>query len=194
MSELTCPGCPTFVPLVSKRLADGVAARLKVLGWADPRGALATRLDILGVCLDWLVAPIAGLRMGRGIVGRPYTREEKDAIGAEVHRLEVLPCPFAVGGGCLLGGYCATGQMRQEAKEAQWGWLPSLLAAAIDVQSVKDAVKRGLVADAKIALMTRRWDFPMRSANGLAIASTLPEKQQEAESGLISGAVSPYSH
>lgn len=193
--QLACPGCPELVPLVSKPFAQRIALGLSLLGRSDPRGRTTAQLDVLEKCLYWLVEPLPGLQYVRGILGRAYTRAEKDKIALEQHVIERLPCPFAVRGGCMLGGQGTAGEcLKDELGVGPWGWLPALLASAIDQKSVRAIAERGLVADAKLALLNRRHSFPVRSSGGLAVASTLPEQKQEAVHGSLPGVISQHPH
>lgn len=139
-----CPNCPT-VPVVSWRLAQRVLANVP----------LGQRPGLAVAALEWLTARHEGLNLFEGINGRPYEEFERDLIALEVGIVENLPCPFWRANDCLLGGLGEHFNYTEEAGKPPYGWLPALVATFYDRNTYRELVKRGAVADAKIALVTR---------------------------------------
>lgn len=142
---MSCESCPNSVPVVSQRVADYVVTHLPP--------ALRHRAAV--AALEWLTARHAGLELYVGINGRHYTATEKRAIAHEIAAVAGLPCPFKVGESCLLGGLGPLYRTFYEAHRPPYGWLPTQIARLLDGRTYRELVRRGAIADAKVALVTR---------------------------------------
>jgi len=155
MNGDTCPGCPV-VPVVSKHLATAVLARKAKL----------TKERCSVRAFQWLTERHEGLEMYAGICGRPYTSEEKNAIALDTGAVSGLSCPLFEPDGCVLGGLGPHYNRAEEMGKQPYGWLPTLIAATYDPVGFRELVKRGAVADAKTALLTRNEGFIYKDEHG----------------------------
>lgn len=148
-----CPGCPGHVPVVSSHLAR--AALLHLPESTSP-------LDVIAHAVGWLTNRDRELFLYLGKTGeQTYAREEVLAVEAEVWRASELPCPFAMPTGCALGGLCTPGEWAAEPRHGPWLFLPTALLRLLDRPLLRDLVERRLVADAKVARLLRRDQFPI---------------------------------
>jgi hypothetical protein len=185
-----CPGCPSHVPVVSFGLAQSIAQRIPA----------AARQAIIHCCVDWLTERHPGLTVYLGIVGRPMVPWEQEAAASEVWRVESLPCPFHARQGCLLGGLTTVAGWSQEPLHGPWGWLPCSLLRLLDRPLLRDLASRRLIADAKLASLNRRAQFPIVLPRGTgphpATAvnpQDMPEKTEVMSDGLLSAPVQSRS-
>lgn len=176
---MPCPPCQYTVPAVSPGLVAEALERL-----------LPTqRTAILVSTLAWLIERHDGLQMFEGITGRPYTNEEKKQIAFDQSAVESLPCPYHEGEKCLIGGLGPKFTYAQEYDKGPYGWLPTLVARALDIVTFRELCKRHFIADAKIALMTRTTEFPTRGMPTAedVLSGRAPNKRESL--GIDSGAV-----
>jgi hypothetical protein len=163
---MTCT-CPGSVPLVSERLGRAVWA-------AVPR---EWRHTVFLQAMEWLVAPHEGLRVHAGIMGRPYTNEEKAAIALDQGAARDTPCPFRTGDGDCLLGPGGLGPHYNRVEEARinvagdYWWLPSIIVAAHDPEQFRRLVRLGLIADVKVAKLTRNEALPYALEDGQVVVS-----------------------
>ncbi|RJO60331.1 MAG: hypothetical protein C4542_09575 [Dehalococcoidia bacterium] len=150
---MNCGACPS-VPVVSEALAVYIAKHIEM--------DIALRREVLDASLEWLTTRHAGLSSYQAITGRGYTDEERDQIGPETAVVAGLECPLKSVAGCRLAIVGMTYDARRDAGYKQYGWLPTLLARQLASTEYKDLARNGLIADAKIALLTRRDNFPTR--------------------------------
>lgn len=150
----SCPECPAKVPIVANFLAQDVVNRVRVFA-SDHKYRLLER------AFAWLAAPVAGATIYEGINGRPYTAQEKDAIGGETGYVAATGCPFALtNGGCDLGGYCTPAEWQHNTGRRLYLFLPTALAMGLAQGFYRDFVTRHQIADAKIAWLTRNVSLP----------------------------------
>ncbi len=144
-----CPECGP-VPVVSTKLAEMILAGVPV----------GIRDRILTVTFDWLTTKHAGIRIYKGITGRAYTNEEKDAIGPDQGLVSELECPYRGRLGCVIGGLGPHYNVIEEhSRGAPYGFLPALVARAWDPKRYKGLIEAQEIADAKVALLTRNSAF-----------------------------------
>ena len=108
--------CPAggYVPVVSRQKG------LEILDAIPPE----RREMMLVRAMTWLLAKHEGVELYAGILGRPYTDDEKHTIALDVGAVSVSPCPFLRGdGGCAVrdGGPKYLG----EGPGLDYRWLPS---------------------------------------------------------------------
>ena len=167
----TCRGCPARVPIVSTGLAQAVAGRVPPLA----------RQGILDRAIGWLTDHHPGLTLTEGIVGRPYTVAERVAIAGDLWAVERTPCPFATHLGCCLGGLTDDAGWARDARRTDLRWLPSALVRIWDNGVLQSLARAHLIADAKLAGLTRHGDFPMPrwSSNQPYLGRSLYETEKE---------------
>lgn len=146
-----CSGCPDHVPAVSWALALSVVQRL---GAGD-------RPRVIGRCVDWLTTRHPNMRVYLGVCGRPYFADERESIATESWAVEQTRCPFAQDGTCLIGGLGTAAQLHREARRSEYVWLPTALLKLLDPGLLRYLTQTRVVADAKVAGMTRNRDFPI---------------------------------
>lgn len=150
-----CPGCPT-VPVVSKELGTKVLAR-------KPQ---KTQERCLVRAMAWLMERHEGLAIYAGICGRPYTNDEKNAIATETGAVSGLPCPLLDGEGCVLGGLGPHYNSHEEFFRRPYAFLPAVIAKTYDPDGLYALMRRGVIADAKVALLTRNKAFVYKDDEG----------------------------
>jgi hypothetical protein len=110
--------------------------------------------QVLNASIKWLMSPVSGVQIYEGIVGRPYSDIERARIEMERGLILQESCPFALeGGNCVLGLHMPLECQGRDFQNptAEVGFLPTLLAAAIDREEVRSLVAHRKVPDAKIA-------------------------------------------
>ena len=147
----SCLGCPEHVPAVSLFLARRIAARL-----GDDE-----RRDVIARCARWLTEKHPGLHAYLGILGRPYTEEERVWIATEEWAVEQTPCPFAIPGGCALRGIGTAAEVASESTRREFFWLPTALLMVLDPGALGYLIRFRLSADAKVSGLSRRGQFPI---------------------------------
>jgi len=156
MNGNRCPGCPT-VPVVSKELGT------RVLG----RKSQGIRERCLVRAMAWLTERHEGLDVYAGICGRPYTNDEKNAIATETGAVSGLPCPLLEGDHCVLGGLGPHYNPYEESLRGQpYAFLPAVIAKDYDPDGLYALIRRGVIADAKVALLTRNKAFIYKDEYG----------------------------
>jgi hypothetical protein len=156
MNGVSCPGCP-IVPVVSKQLATTVLAR-------KPK---PIKERCLVRALGWLTERHEGLEMYAGICGRPYTNDEKNAIAVDTGAVSGLSCPLYEPDGCVLGGLGPHYNPHEEALRGQpYAFLPAVIAKTYDHDGLYTLIRRGVIADAKVALLTRNKAFIYKDEYG----------------------------
>ena len=143
---MACTPCDGLTPVVSVRTARLLISRL----------APMARTRLLVPTLEWLCASHPGIVMYEGITGRSYTEAEKREIAFDQGALTRTPCPYKTKDGCMVGGH------GHGTAVAPFGWLPTLIAREIDMATFGSPSRMRAIADAKIALLTRMSEFPVR--------------------------------
>jgi len=145
-----CPQCPN-APTCSLELAKAIVARL------TPDQVK----HVKETCVAWLVNRDDGLLTYSGITGETaYHWAVKDLVTAELWVVEDSACPFAKSDGCQLRGASTLAGWEQSYRAKQWSWLPTYLLKVIDRDLLIDLTRNRLVADAKVAALNQRKDFP----------------------------------
>ena len=149
-----CPDCPLHVPIVANFIARDVVERVRALG--------SNRCyEILERAAGWLVQKHEGLTIYEGINGRPYTPQEKDAIGGETGFAAASACPFAKADAtCGLGGLCNEVEWFHNASRRAYIFLPSALMLGLAPDAYREMVRAHRVADAKVGWLTRNAQLP----------------------------------
>lgn len=158
---MTC-SCPAagYVPIISRQKG------LEILA-AIPR---ERRESLLVRAMTWLLAKHEGVELYAGVLGRHYTNEEKSTIALDVGAVSVTTCPFVKGdGGCAIVENGPQYNPGQEVGKAPYYWLPTLIATQWAMADFRDHARRGLIADAKIANLSRNKAFAFRTPTGVAI-------------------------
>jgi len=156
MNGIRCPGCPT-VPVVSRKLGTKVLVR-------KPEKA---KERCLVRAMAWLTERHEGIEVYAGICGRPYTNDEKNAIATETGAVSGLPCPLLEGDECVLGGLGPRYNPHEEALRGQpYAFLPAVIAKTYDADGLYALIRRGVIADAKVALLTRNKAFIYKDEHG----------------------------
>jgi hypothetical protein len=151
-----CPGCPT-VPVVSRELGAKVLARK----------SQKTKEQCLVRAMAWLTERHEGIGIYAGICGRPYTNDEKNAIATETGAVSGLPCPFLEGDQCVLGGLGPHYNPHEEGLRGQpYAFLPAVIAKTYDPDGLYALMRHGVIADAKVALLTRNKAFVYKDDEG----------------------------
>lgn len=152
-----CPGCPT-VPVVSRELGAKVLARK----------SQKVKQECLIRAMSWLTERHEGLSIYAGICAseRNYTNDEKNAIATETGTVSGLPCPLLEGNECVLGGLGPHYNPHEEFFRKPYAWLPAVIAKACDADGLYALMRRGQIADAKVALLTRNKAFVYKDDRG----------------------------
>jgi len=142
---MVCSGCPS-VPLISQRLANKA-----LKGLPEKR-----RHPVLLAAMRWLAEKHSGLACYSGIVKEdgPYPDVERMLTVKELGAVAILPCPFHQGSECLIGELPKHNRVTENRKPP-YSWLPTWVAVIFDKENLKVMVKRGEVANAKSALLSR---------------------------------------
>lgn len=161
---MTCTPCDGLTPVVSVRTARLIVGRLAPLA----------RTRLLVPTLEWLCASHPGVVMYQGITGRSYTEAERREIAFDQGALNSTPCPYKTKDGCMIGGARVRGTT-----SAPFGWLPTLVAREIDMATFSSLSRMRAIADAKIALLTRMSEFPLRPAKAPASSKKADSRQEQ---------------
>lgn len=90
-----------------------------------------------------------------GIVGRSYTVEERVAIAADTPAIHETRCPFAMeNNGCMVNRLPKYNP-KQKRSTPEYMFLPGAILRVQDRASLRHAVEKYEVADAKVAFLTR---------------------------------------
>lgn len=158
--SLPVPECPCHgtAPIVSVLTATRLANRLA-------RGSRLEATAALHAAIDWLRERSPGLESYEAIQGRPYGDYEKVHLAPEVLTVMGLPCPFRTPSGeCLIGGLS---EYPDTTGAQPYGFLPALLTRCYAPETLKQMARRGIVADAKLALLTTN-DTALLALHGAA--------------------------
>lgn len=147
---MTCQGCPREVPILTERMVKITAQRIP----------LEMRRAVLEQCLTWLSTPHAGLTLYEGIRGRHYASQEKAAIARELVSVLECGCPFRGTDGCTVQSYLPNPNLVPVLPGDRKGWLPTLLARELDHRGLVHLIDQRVVADAKVAMLTRDVALP----------------------------------
>lgn len=152
-----CPGCPT-VPVVSRELGAKVLAR-------KPQ---KVKEQCLLRAMAWLTERHEGLDLYLGVCAadRNYTNDEKNAIATETGTVSGLPCPLLEARECVLGGLGPHYNPHEEFFRKPYAWLPAVIAKACDPEGLYTLMRRGAIADAKVALLERNKAFVYKDDEG----------------------------
>lgn len=159
MNGNRCPGCPT-VPVVSKELGTKVLAR-------KPQ---KTQEQCLVRAMAWLTERHEGIEMYAGICGRPYTSAERNAIAVDTGAVSGLSCPLYEPDGCVLEGLGPHYNAHEEGLRHPYVFLPAVIAKTYDPDGLYALIRRGVIADAKVALLTRNKAFIYKDEYGNVLA------------------------
>lgn len=133
------PDCTGTVPIVSRKLANDVIARL-------PRWELE---GVLKASVAWLITQHPDLTEYNGVQGRQYSDEERRVAARDLGVVAALPCPFKTPLGCLLGGLGPGYTRVNETGRQPYAFLPMHIAKALAPETARQMVAAGEVADAK---------------------------------------------
>lgn len=140
------------VPVVTERLARDMVINL------DPN---VSREGIISRAAEWLTRKDEGLQVYLGVVGRPYEEWERDASVSELWRVEKLACPFHEKGECLLKSSFSPEVIAIGELNGPWFWLPTAVLRIMDRPLLRSLYRNREIADAKMAILNRRDQFPV---------------------------------